>query len=53
MQMEKEFESLVVSIIDIREKSLEGFEGHCTLETKEILVSIINLTDMKEFSLSP
>jgi len=50
--VEKEFEQLVVSVIDIRNKSYEGFEGKCTLETKEILTALISLTDLNEYKLN-
>ncbi len=51
--IENEFEELINSIIGIRDKSALGFEGQCTLETREILVSLIKLTDVNEIKIAP
>jgi len=42
---EKEFQNLIFSIIFIKKKSEIGFEGKNTLETKDILKSLIKITD--------
>ena len=44
---------LIHSIIEVHSKSLEGFEGKCTLETKEILIALRNLIDHSEYGLNP
>ena len=46
IEFEREFEQLILSIIFIKKKSEIGFEGINTLETKDILKSLISLTDV-------
>lgn len=50
-EQEEEFEMLVKSILDIEQKSLAGFEGKCTLQTEDILRSLIKLTDVNEIKI--
>jgi hypothetical protein len=45
-EIELEFQQLILSIIFIKKKSEIGFRGKNTLETKEILTSLIRLTDI-------
>lgn len=44
-EVEIEFQQLILSILYIKKKSELGFNGKNTLDTKEILKSIIKLTD--------
>ena len=44
--IEKEFKTLVNSIIFIEKKSELGFDGANTLQTKQILKSLIAITDV-------
>lgn len=46
VEFEREFEQLILSIVFIKKKSEIGFEGKNTLETKDILKSLISLTDV-------
>lgn len=46
-EFEKEFEELIISIIFIKKKSEMGFEGKNTLESKDIIKSLIKLTDVQ------
>ena len=50
--MEREFEDMIMSIVNIRRKSFEGFDGRCTLEPEEILRSLINLADINDINLN-
>ena len=45
-EVELEFQQLVKSIVFIKKKSELGFNGKNTLDTKEILKSLIKLTDI-------
>jgi len=45
--IELEFQQLIYSIMFIRKKSEAGFRGKNTLETKDILTSLIRLTDVQ------
>jgi hypothetical protein len=45
-EIELEFQQLIISIMFIRKKSEIGFNGKNTLETKDILKSLIKLTDV-------
>jgi hypothetical protein len=49
---EREFEELAKSIINLKEKSLLGFGGVCTLESVDVIVAIIDLTDMDGIQLT-
>jgi len=46
-EIELEFQQLIYSIMFIKKKSELGFNGKNTLETKEILKSLIKLTDVQ------
>ena len=46
-EVELEFQNLIYSIMFIRKKSEIGFGGKNTLETKDILKSLIKLTDVQ------
>lgn len=46
-EVELEFQQLIYSIMFIRKKSEIGFNGKNTLDTKEILKSLIKLTDVQ------
>lgn len=45
-EFEKEFQQLILSIVFIKKKSEIGFEGKNTLEPKDILKSLIKITDI-------
>ncbi len=45
-EIELEFQQLIYSIMFIRKKSELAFNGKNTLETKDILKSLIKLTDV-------
>jgi hypothetical protein len=43
--VEQEFESIVNSIVNIKKKSIKGFGGLCTLQTSQLITSLVKLTD--------
>lgn len=47
-----EFEELAKSIISLKEKSLLGFGGVCTLEPNDVIEAIVDLTDMDGIQLT-
>jgi len=49
---EMEFEELAKSIINLKEKSLLGFGGVCTLSPVDVIEAIIDLTDMDGIQLT-
>ena len=51
-KMENEFEQLAKSIINLKEKSIIGFNKICTLEPRDVIEAIVDLTDLDGIQLT-
>lgn len=50
--IENEFAELIRSIIDIKQKSFNGFLGVCTFEPTDVITAIVDLTDLDGIQLT-